>query len=942
MATQTQSFPGPAFERCNPCSTFDKQKVVPVVSHIVTDEDIGLVQETRSQRISLPKVVKLLTDPHSVGLHDRHVQALKKVIKHYSDGFLMKELVLVFRILNACADEVAAVPAYVEPMSDLLRLCGLSHLKEKVSDEAVYEQIAVECIEQFGYLMRVSSSRLRLQICDTLRTFYCHPPKSHKLLDNKYKPNSVSYNQRIVNKSNVAETLVKSLALVENDFDVKMAILDLLQRLSRNSPTNCTRMLDANCAYRLCSRLMDYDPTHQLVFQSVEILWNLLDHCGSTSDELAKQLNNVLCISQLRDAFIYQLVQGFSHFDRQLRNDLLVIISCIGSKCPEVPLIQVGFVKQLAILASFQEVKSHNVLVKHLKLAPNHEDFELKKLLINLVVILSRDPAVLPIFSESHVLLALFSYVRLNEKVGAQLTLPSHDWTAAQFEEIQLGAIAALSTLAPLMIEDYMACQGGTRLLLMLEWCVTDDGYAGFGNGFHANGGCGTKRAHMRHCVRLMHSIVSTFDETVLNDLTEQGAINQLVCLLEQFQLGTLKKPDRKLDDAIDVEMQCDLLVILSIICQFDVHRKDLFGNKGVDVINEYLRMDLRLLTSGLGHHRLLLCAIQAAWCTVVGSYMMEEYFLEKEGIFLLLDLLESSPCNMRGLLVGCLLDLMENQKSASHVSVWRGKDNSTAPHLFCELWREEERQLGVRREAHGVIADPENPLSPHSDRPRSVVSLPASCPSAAIVDVSENIRAKLYSIFSKIGFMELPGLATEDYVTLTIIEHYMDLKTGEVWTELLSELAEEQVRPVTPDREALEAITTAVHIRASQVVEVQREMLDAQKQQDLMDEQEYYARIRENHRQQERDMKNFADLISRTSKHSLLKAARQRQALSVDASRTRKHVKSPAAFHSTELQNINVTAFCQRHVAVESTPLSITGGALTNYDPKTGTIKRP
>ena len=42
-------------------------------------------------------------------------------------------------------------------------------------------------------------------------------------------------------------------------------------------------------------------------------------------------------------------------------------------------------------------VKSHNALVKHLKLLSNHEDFELKKLLINMVVHLSKDPAVLPV-----------------------------------------------------------------------------------------------------------------------------------------------------------------------------------------------------------------------------------------------------------------------------------------------------------------------------------------------------------------------------------------------------------------------------------------------------------------------------------------------------------------------------------------------------------------
>ena len=70
-------------------------------------------------------------------------------------------------------------------------------------------------------------------------------------------------------------------------------------------------------------------------------------------------------------------------------------------------------------------------------------------------------------------------------------------------------------------------------------------------------------------------------------------------------------------------------------------------------------------------------------------------------------------------------------------------------------------------------------------------------------------------------------------------------MQAGEVWTEVMSELQIENVRPVTPDREALEAISSAIHIRAEQVKDVQHELLDAQKQQDLMDEQEFYAQVR-------------------------------------------------------------------------------------------------
>jgi len=46
---------------------------------------------------------------------------------------------------------------------------------------------------------------------------------------------------------------------------------------------------------------------------------------------------------------------------------------------------------------AYVAVKSHSVLVKHLKLKPSHEDFELKKLLLNVLVLLTRDPTVLPV-----------------------------------------------------------------------------------------------------------------------------------------------------------------------------------------------------------------------------------------------------------------------------------------------------------------------------------------------------------------------------------------------------------------------------------------------------------------------------------------------------------------------------------------------------------------
>ena len=53
--------------------------------------------------------------------------------------------------------------------------------------------------------------------------------------------------------------------------------------------------------------------------------------------------------------------------------------------------------------------------------------------------------------------------------------------------------------------------------------------FGGHGNSFHGTGGRGNKRAQMRYCLRVLRSVVSTGDEMALQDLADQGAINQII-----------------------------------------------------------------------------------------------------------------------------------------------------------------------------------------------------------------------------------------------------------------------------------------------------------------------------------------------------------------------------------------------------------------------------
>ncbi|KAK2187769.1 hypothetical protein NP493_155g04048 [Ridgeia piscesae] len=865
---------------------------IPLVRHIITDDDMGLTEGLQLQPVNLKRVIKLLLDPHSCMLYDRHVHALLKVARHYKDGYLLKDLVSVFRILNVCADRVAQHAVYAQCMVALLKPCSLPFFQQKSSDEVAFEQIARESVSQLGYLMRVPNSHVRTQICETLIDFYSGP--KHTVSLNELKATTLAYNKKIIESSDVAETLVKSLAFIINDMEMKLTVLGVLQRFSKHSSVNCDKMLQAEAASQLCIHMMDNDKSGLLLFRSTDILWNLLE--SGSKEKLAAQLSNNICIGNIRDAFIHQLTYGYSHYDRQLRNDLLVVASLIASCASEAPFVEIGFIKQLTLFATFQEVKNYHFLVKHLKLMPNHEDFELKKLLINILVILSHDSAVIPLLSEGRLLLALFSYVRANEKTSGP-----QEWTPAEMEELQLHAMAALCTLAPIMIDDYMMCQGSTRLLLLLEWCVGTDDFGGDGNSFYAVGGRGNKRAQMRHCLRLMKCMTATVDENVLQDFADQGAINQLTGILRLMQQRDMSS------DEIDCAGILLMMQQTDSWCHY--HLQELFEEEGVDVLVSYLKLDLSLLTSGLGHQLLLITAIDCVWCCVFGCYTTEDYFLENEGIFLLIDLLESCPKNMHTQVFGCLLDLAENPKTLPHLSTWRGKDDISAAHLFCEKWREEEDLMGVKRDVTGAIMDADKPLMGALQESEGVIPLPASMPSQAIVDVSENMRAKIYAMFGKIGFVDLPGLTTEDHVTLTIIEHYLDFKLGEVWTEVVSELEVQGVRPITPDHEALEAISRTIEDRSRHVQQVQTELLQAQRQHDLIDEQEYYAEIRENHRQTERMIDKFNDYVARTSNYGMLKAAKERQQLSIDASRVQtKQFPKSGKVHSLELNNLTTT----------------------------------
>ncbi|XP_010607841.1 cilia- and flagella-associated protein 69 isoform X2 [Fukomys damarensis] len=851
---------------------------VPVVAVVTEDEETQGVFKP----MDLNHVIQLLEENDKDDLEEKQLKSVKKLVQCYQNGLPLRDLAKIFKILNLCAAKIENQHQFVESVYDILKLCSLPFLKKKVSDEITYAEDTANSVALLGYQQASSS-----------------------------------YKAKMAEVGGLAKTMVQSITLLENQLIEKLWVLKVLQHLS-TSEGNCTLMVKAQAASKICAHLNDPDPSGQLLFRSTEILWNLLEK--SPKQEIIQQLSTLECLVTLKEVFKNLFMRGFSHYDRQLRNDILVITTIIAQNL-EAPMIECGFTRDLILFTTFNEVKSQNPLVKGLKLSNSYEDFELKKLLFNIIVILCKDLPTVQLLIDGKVVLALLTYVKKPEKHKVM------EWSAAQYEDLQLHAIATLSSVAPLLIEEYLSCQGNARVLAFLEWCESEDPFFSHGNSFHGTGGRGNKFAQMRYTLRLLRAMVHLENETVNTDLCEKGTIQQLIGIFKNI----ISRPNEK-EEAIVLEIQSDILLILSGLCEHHIQRKEIFGTEGVDIILHVMKTDAKKLQSDLGYNVLLFSTLDSIWCCILGCYLSEDYFLEKEGIFLLLDVLALNQKKFCNLILGIMVEFCDNPKTAAHVNAWRGRKNQTAASLLIKLWRKEEKELGVRRDKNGKIIDTKKPLFTSFQEQQKTIPLPANCPSIAVMDVAENIRAKIYAVLGKLDFENLPGLSAEHFVTLCIIHRYLDFKIGEIWNEIYEEIKLENLRPVTSDKRILETITIASENIGKMVASLQSEMIESQARQDVQNEQKVYTKIQTTHKQRELANKSWENFLARTSNTKTLKKAKRLQEKAIESSKYNERTQN-AVLHPTVIKGLNTTIPSGRVVTVESTPVRLLGGPLADTD---------
>lgn len=98
-----------------------------------------------------------------------------------------------------------------------------------------------------------------------------------------------------------------------------------------------------------------------------------------------------------------------------------------------------------------------------------------------------------------------------------------------------------------------------------------------------------------------------------------------------------------------------------------------------------------------------------------------------------------------------------------------------------------------------------------------------------------------------------------------------LSLKTGEVWYEVGSELAQEGLRPTSPDQECLQEIIHCSEEKAEEVTRQQHELIDEQHRRDLDEEYQFYEQLRDAQISTERNQEKEEKLLMRTTNYKHL-----------------------------------------------------------------------
>eukprot|EP01065_Artemidia_motanka_P013020 TRINITY_DN17180_c0_g1_i2.p1 TRINITY_DN17180_c0_g1~~TRINITY_DN17180_c0_g1_i2.p1 ORF type:complete len:972 (+),score=367.58 TRINITY_DN17180_c0_g1_i2:64-2916(+) len=563
---------------------------------------------------------------------------------------------------------------------------------------------------------------------------------------------------------------------------------------------------------------------------AIELLWNIAELDPSSRDALGTEEN--LCI--LRRVLETFMSAGHRLKDKALRNDLLVVLTMAAetpTRSSHPHFLSSGITELAWLIGCGAELSLHELPEFKDRMQPfvltcSQEDFEMKKLLWNLVYLLCFTEDSLE-FLLSHDIIRMFlSYV------DASCEIPSVvRWPTLQLIDLQTHCLHLLCQL----------CVGGVKQF--------------------AEAGRECLDLSLRNtCLKVLVHVAATENRA---QLAEEGAVGIMLALAEQ---------------APEIEVKRDCLQILADTVNGDPAQQKSFAEaSGIAAVVPFLSLPLQSKNHQV--EQLVFAAIDCVWNGIVGCASSESQFLKEDGMHALLDILVVAPNWIRIPLLSCIGDLLASNKEAVHELLeWQSQTHGvSAAQLLIRLWVEDDAASGkvdpggvipeegkgppffsvfaadmIRQELGGTAtpADVQSKLAMSMLRESIAFDRRSSMAATGRPSIDDNdlgaplqpgegsvvptlpthdVKAKIYCIFNRAGLTadspHLASLTNKEKQRVEVICEFAALKRDEVWREINAALERAGTKPIGVDRARLEVMQSAASRRWGKIRERQMEL---------------------------------------------------------------------------------------------------------------------
>lgn len=839
---------------------------------------------TVNPNVNFDGLVKLLEDQASSHQYERHAVELTSLLQQCQKGFSVRAAIdSVPRILKHLSNAVKSadsesVALLLPPMTLLLELCALPLQARTLDDQRKLETAIGGIMDAVAGVLYLPHSSLRATGATVLRQLFyfvrqaCHDdinqdPNNHQKRKEYWKAVHPTTIQAIASAWTTALQVANEERAKEAELRAKAKKGDDDEEPDEGilAPTRSPRA-EANAAeivflLKACVELSHYKDLCEVLTDCgaclltcrtmkmctagdrrlslcVELLWNLLLLHGPAAEACA----NTTCVQSLYEVFVLVLSMGYKLKERELRNDLIVLVTLIADCEQSLPLL-IPFAELLLDLSCGAERESENPHVNpKFHHTTNHEELQMKTLSWKFLEKLCSASTIYAqaVFDWGFIDIVL-RYINIHCEQPAVVR-----WSTEQLLDLQRSVLNILLLLAPLAGEYYVA---GGAISTIVEYI----------------GECPDKSLR-NLAVGVLAAIARS---PMRNQLAECGIIQLALELLQEEQ-------------QFDNTLRVDCLSILADVVDRDPRLQSEFLHwAGIDTVLPLLAFSPDYYTEL--KDSIIFGALDTIWSCVTGSEECEEAFVRQDGVHMVLSVLETCPTAIKQFPLTCLADLLRHPAAVVEFRSWTSeKTQRSAAQLLLSLWtgagnnnsstvvsvddvRFDEnserlrtppiglRSIGASTQRTTLSAKPPHTLESGADAEGDEHQDDIATHRKGLITIPEDIKQiveenalnfKIYCCMAHVGLDDHKELTALERSVLASVQVFVELCKDEMWNAVADSIANDGLQPVAADDEKLRRVREVALARCEELQATRLTLTKAHEEREAENEVTFYKTL--------------------------------------------------------------------------------------------------